>query len=409
MMRRCERDHAEAGRGWVLAIGIDNLGLVEELFGEGSAEEAVVVVGRRLARAIPAGAEIERIRHRRFLVRSGGGGARTVTALFARLQAAADGLIETSCGPFAITISAGAVQGEAGPEDARRAALQALHGALAHGVGSLRIADDPLSLDESRERLAAIARVAAGALGDGDGKLTAAFQPVVRASGGTVIAFHECLARIRRPDGEVMPAAAFMPAIERLGMAPLIDRRVLAITLDTLARHRAVRLSVNVFPPTMQDAAWMATLDDAVARDPGLAERLIVEVTETCSMLDPRRTLAFMDRLRGHGVAFALDDFGAGHSSLGHLRDFRFDIVKIDGRFARDIRPGSDDAFCVARLVEIARHFEMMTVAEGVHGPAEARCLADCGIEYFQGFHFGLPSLALCPTASPMPGIAAQA
>ncbi|MEL6999196.1 MAG: EAL domain-containing protein, partial [Pseudomonadota bacterium] len=100
---------------------------------------------------------------------------------------------------------------------------------------------------------------------------------------------------------------------------------------------------------------------------------------------------------------------GAGHTSLRHLRDLRFDILKIDGRFIRDIEASPDDAFLVSTLVSIAQRFDMMTVAEAVQTPAEARCLSDLGVEYFQGFFFGSPSLRLSPTEKPMPLIAAQA
>jgi EAL domain-containing protein (putative c-di-GMP-specific phosphodiesterase class I) len=389
----------------VLAIGIDNLGTLEELFGEELGDEVIAAVGRRLARAIPIGADLCVMRQRRFLVGVSGLGAGSVTALFPRLQAAANGAIETSSGPVTVTLSAGcALAGvERRPAPAEREAVQALHAAMARGAGSFRIAG------ECRDRPAGAAEAVGWPQGPGGERLTVAFQPVVRASGGNTIAFHECLARIRGRDGELMPAADFIPSIERLGFAPLVDRQVLAIAVETLARDPGVRLSVNILPQTMQDAGWMAIFERAVASDPTLAERLIVEISEAGSMLDPRRTLNFMDRLREQGVAFVLDDFGAAHDSLPGLQDFRFDIVKIDGRFVRGIRAGSNDAVRVARLVEIARNFDMMTVAGAVQGPAEARCLADIGVEYFQGFYFGSPSLVLGPTPTPMPGIAAQA
>ncbi len=261
--------------------------------------------------------------------------------------------------------------------------------------------------DDSGRSLLETARAVIGPVGDS--RLGLAFQPVVRASGGNVISFHECLVRLRQPDGGLLRAGAFMPEIERLGLAPLVDRQVLAQTFTVLARHPSARFSINVCPQTMHDRAWMTLFDESVARDPTLAERLIVELTETGSMLDHGRTRAFMERLRGHGVSFALDDFGAGHTALHYLRDFRFDILKIDGRFVRDIRHGSDSAFLVERMIEIARHFEMMTVAEAVQSPAEARCLAELGAEHFQGFYFGSPSLMLGPTTVPMPAVAAQA
>jgi EAL domain-containing protein (putative c-di-GMP-specific phosphodiesterase class I) len=401
---------AAGERRWVLAIGIDNLGTLEELFGEELGDEVIAAVGRRLAAAIPIGSEFCITRDRRFLVGVRDLGARSVTALFPRLQAAADGKIETSFGPVPVTLSAGCAPAgaERRPDPAERAAIQELNAAMARGAGNLRIAGDDRALD-CRERLAGATTAADWPPSLGGERLTVAFQPVVRASGGSTIAFHECLARIRGRDGELMPAADFMPSIERLGLASLFDRQVITIALDTLARDAGVRLSVNIFPQTLHDAGWMAIFERAIARDPTLAERLIIEVAEHFSMLDPRRTLTFMDRLRARGVAFALDDFGTGHDSLPCLGDFRFDIVKIDGRLVHGIRAGSDDAMRIVRLVEIARHFDMMTVAGTVQGPAEARCLADIGVEFFQGFYFGSPSLVLGPTPTPMPGIAAQA
>ena len=401
----------------LLAIGIDNLDVLEELFGEDLGDEIMAALWQRLDAALPERAELRATGHRRFLVGLPGIGTMAASALFERLKLAAADTIRTSFGPMAVTISGGcASESGKGGDMPVRAALQALHAAIARGVGSFQLAGDERSLLECRARLRQAASAASGALGpkaahggNGAGQLAVAYQPVVHALGCSTISFHECLARVRRPDGTLLPAAAFIPALERLGLAPSIDRQVLATALDMLASRPSARLAVNIFPQTMQDARWMQIFDRAVARDAGLAERLIVEVTETGSVLDPRRTLDFMDRLRRHGVAFALDDFGAGSTSLHHLREFRFDIVKIDARFVRDVRPGSDSAFFIEKLVEIARRFEMMTVAEAVQGPAEARCLTGCGVEYFQGFWFGSPSLMLEPTPSPMPGIAAQA
>ena len=147
----------------------------------------------------------------------------------------------------------------------------------------------------------------------------------------------------------------------------------------------------------------MILFDQGTSRDPALAERLIIEVTETAAMLEPARTLDFMTRLRRKGCAFALDDFGMGHTSFGSLRDFRFDIIKIDGSFITDVTTNADNRFFVTKLVEIGRHFDMMTVAEFVQGPAEARILRDLGVEYFQGFYFGSPSLLLGPGLKPEP------
>jgi EAL domain-containing protein (putative c-di-GMP-specific phosphodiesterase class I) len=293
-----------------------------------------------------------------------------------------------------VTLSAGCVVGdERQPGVEGSAARHALTEAMARGVGCLRFAEESGDAAHHRKDIVGAAQIAMGAISNGD--LAIAYQPVVAATGKNHAAFHECLVRVRKRSGNLIAAAKFMPAMERLGLATLIDRQVLVLALEALAHRPGIRISINIFPQTMQDAQWMILFNEGTSRDPTLAERLIIEVTETAAMLEPARTLAFMARLRRHGCAFALDDFGMGHTSLSSLRDFRFDIIKIDGSFVTDITTNPDSRFFVAKLVEIGRHFDMMTVAEFVQGPADARILRDLGVEYFQGFYFGAPSLVL--------------
>jgi EAL domain-containing protein (putative c-di-GMP-specific phosphodiesterase class I) len=289
-------------------------------------------------------------------------------------------------------------------EEAHAAARHALAEAMASGVGCLRFAEDVSAAARLRREVIGAAQIAMGAIGTGN--LVIAYQPVIHAEGTRRAAFHECLVRVRENSGRLIAAGEFMPAMEQLGLATLIDRQVLVLALEALARQPGIRLSVNIFPQTMQDAQWMILFHEGTRHDPTLAERLIIEVTETAAMLDPARTLAFMNRLRHAGCAFALDDFGMGHTSFGSLRDFRFDMIKIDGSFITDITTNPDSRFFVEKMVEIAAHFEMMTVAEFVQGAAEARILRDLGVSYFQGFYFGTPSLILDAALEPEPVIA---
>lgn len=396
----------------LLAIGIDNLSFLEELLGESIGAEVVAEVGRRLRSVVPQGCTTTVTRHRRLVVRMPDTHLALVRSMFESLQAvAAAEAIETEHGPVAVTLSGGCAIAQLSEADAAAdrlhcSALQALHLAMSRSIGSFELARTDEDLVQQRARLLEASRAAVG--GIDAGQLTLAYQPVFRASGGLSISFHECLLRLRQPEGELLTAAAFMPEVALLGLAPLIDRRVLDMAFAALAQHPNVRLSVNVFPQTMQDRRWMTLFERALARDPSAAERLILEVTETCLTMDPARTREFMERLRRYGVCFALDDFGARHAALHYLRDFRFDILKIDGRFVRAIQPGSDNAFFVETLTNIARRFDMMTVAEAVQGPSEARCLAELGIEHFQGYYFGCPTLMLGPTSSPVPGLVAH-
>jgi EAL domain-containing protein (putative c-di-GMP-specific phosphodiesterase class I) len=304
-----------------------------------------------------------------------------------------------------VTVAAGcAVADDPEAEAPVAAARHALLEAMSSGIGCIRFAEETDAAARRRGDVANAARVAIGAIRDGN--LVNAYQPVVSAAGHPRAAFHECLVRVREASGELIAAGAFMPAMEQLGLATLIDRRVLVLALDALADDPGIRLSINIFPQTMQDAQWMMLFDQGTSRDPALAERLIIEVTETAAMLEPARTLAFMNRLRRKGCSFALDDFGMGHTSFGSLRDFRFDIIKIDGSFITDVATNPDSRFFVEKLVEVGEHFDMMTVAEFVQSAADARILRDLGVEYFQGFFFGSPSLTLAPDLKPEPTIA---
>ena len=397
-----------AGIDALVLLGIDNARSLEDLFGEGLGDEIMDAVEACIARNLPEGAGMWRAEHRRIALALRGVDGTGVSTLVARLQAAvAHDAIRTSQGPVAVTVAAGCIVGAEGTlDDLIDAARLALIEAMGSGVGCIRFAEETGAAARERRHAIAAGQLAMGAIRNGD--LLTAYQPVVPATGGSRAAFHECLVRIRDRSGNLVAAGQFMPEMERLGLASLVDRHVLVLALDTLARQPGIRLSINIFPQTMQDAQWMMLFDEATRHDPSLAERLIVEITETAAMLEPERTRAFMDRLRHKGVAFALDDFGMGHTSFGNLRDFRFDVIKIDGSFITDVTTNADSRFFVEKLVEIGRHFEMVTVAEFVQGAAEAHILRDLGVDCFQGFYFGSPSLMLAPELTPEPVVVAE-
>jgi EAL domain-containing protein (putative c-di-GMP-specific phosphodiesterase class I) len=393
--RNGETVRAEAELTALIIFGLDNVGALEDLFGEPLGDEIIDAVQSCIAPALPARARLWRAEHRRIAISIPQLDRNGVSTLVSHLQATiAQRSIPTSQGPVAVTLSAGCVVGaDRRPGVEGSAARHALTEAMACGVGCLRFAEASIDAARQRDDIVGAAKIAMGAISNGD--LVLAYQPVVSATGRNQAAFHECLVRVREHSGNLIAAAKFMPAMEQLGLATLIDRQVLVLALDALAHRPGIRISINIFPQTMQDAQWMILFNEGTSRDPTLAERLIIEVTETAAMLEPARTLEFMTRLRRHGCAFALDDFGMGHTSFGSLRDFRFDIIKIDGSFITDVTTNGDSRFFVAKLVEIARHFDMMTVAEFVQGPADARILRDIGVEYFQGFYFGAPCLVL--------------
>ncbi|WP_050528051.1 EAL domain-containing protein [Pseudorhodobacter aquimaris] len=224
-------------------------------------------------------------------------------------------------------------------------------------------------------------------------RIKLAYQPVVLGSDPSRNAFYEGLVRVIDPTGRVIPASDFIDAVEGDELGRQIDCLALDIGLTTLARFPNVRLSVNMSARSVGYPRWMRILRKGLAADNTIGERLILEITETSAMMVPELVVAFMDDLQTFGVSFALDDFGAGQTAFRYFRDFFFDVVKIDGQFIRNIHRDPDNQALTRALMSIAKHFEMMTIAESVETVEDAEWLQAAGIDCMQGFLFGAPTV----------------
>jgi EAL domain-containing protein (putative c-di-GMP-specific phosphodiesterase class I) len=139
---------------------------------------------------------------------------------------------------------------------------------------------------------------------------------------------------------------------------------------------------------------WLTTLERGLRSDPTIGERLILEITESSAIEMPDLVVDFMADMQERGICFALDDFGAGYTAFRYLKDFYFDIIKIDGEFIRGISQNPDNQVLTQALVSIAQHFDMFTVAESVETAEDARLLVEMGVDCLQGYFFGAPSVA---------------
>lgn len=222
-------------------------------------------------------------------------------------------------------------------------------------------------------------------------RLLCAFQPVEAASGGRV-AFYECLARLRGPEGQVLSAASFMPNLPDETVTR-IDSAMLQNAVDIIAADPVRRLSVNLSPASIGNAGWLRILENAVKGNPSCGELLIIEITESSVLSLDKTALEFLHHVRQLGCSIAIDDFGGGHTSLQFLGKFRFDFLKIDGAFVRDVSQDEDHQFLIKSMISIARHFEMVTVAEMVGSAEDRRLLTDFGIDCVQGYGIGKPIL----------------
>lgn len=226
-----------------------------------------------------------------------------------------------------------------------------------------------------------------------EGRALLAYQPIVPAQDPSRIAFHEGLIRLLDETGRVIPARDFIDTVEAHEWGRIIDCVALEQGLEALAREPALRLPINMSARSIGYPEWMETLRGGLSQDDTIAERLILEITEGSAMLMPDLVTRFMSDLRAAGVSFALDDFGAGQTTFRYLRDFHFDILKIDGQFIRGVAGSADDQVLTAALISIAQHFDMFTIAESVETQADAQVLTQMGIDCMQGYLFGAPAV----------------
>lgn len=220
-----------------------------------------------------------------------------------------------------------------------------------------------------------------------------AYQAVVPAGRQNKPAFYEGLIRVLDETGRIIPAREFIEEIETTETGRIVDCLALEKGLKTLMEYPDLRLAINMSARSIGYTRWMRILKRGLGEDPTIAERLILEITESSAMLVPELVIGFMNELQRKGISFALDDFGAGYTSFRYLKDFYFDILKIDGQFIRDIANDPDNQVLTAALTSVGQQFDMVTVAESVEKPADAAYLTELGVDCLQGYYFGAPTI----------------
>lgn len=224
-----------------------------------------------------------------------------------------------------------------------------------------------------------------------DRRISLAYQPIVEAKTRN-LHHYECLLRLCRDDGEIVSAGGFIMEAERLGLVHLLDRRALELAAQTLHRDPHVRLALNVSAGTVKNteaaAAYLAALK---ALGPA-TRRVTLELTETVALHDPTMASRFSVDARSLGVDFAIDDFGSGYTTFQNLMAIEADTIKIDGSFIQDLAMTPHKQTFVRMMVDLAQTFSVKTVAEMVDSRENADLLMRLGVDYLQGYLFGIPS-----------------
>ncbi|TVR07733.1 MAG: GGDEF domain-containing protein [Salinarimonadaceae bacterium] len=377
----------------IMVAAIDNLERVNDEIGYDGGDLVIEEVARRIRHVLRTRDKVVRYATNRFAVAMMSCPPDQAPIAAARLREAVSSTpVSTAAGAFPVSLRIGAA---CAPEHARDAVslMRRAEDALA------RAKDAPLAPLVMHD-LKCEARLRAEPSMSGheiiaalnERRLTFARQPVVCADSREV-AFCEVLARLERADMPLLAGAQIVPCVERAGLMGLLDARMLELSTAWLAANPADRLSINVSPSTLDRPDWMVALNAHLGSNPGVAGRLIVEVTETAAVRDPGQTRIQLETMKAMGVSIAIDDFGAGHTSFRHLRSFPVDILKIDGAFVQNLARSPDDRFFVRTLVELAANLGVRTVAEWVEDEETARLLTEWGVDYLQGDHCGKPVL----------------
>ncbi len=214
-----------------------------------------------------------------------------------------------------------------------------------------------------------------------------AYQPLVDAQSGDIVAA-EALLRWQRSDGSMVAPGMFVPIAEKCGLIYPIGLWVLRTACRDALNWDGIKLSINVSPVQLRNPEFPIELGHILEETGFPAARLELEVTETYLVTDPVVANRNLDVIRKFGVGIALDDFGTGYASIGFLRNFRFEKLKLDRTMIVDAGRDTGSLAMMASSIAVARAMDMSVTAEGVETAAQADLVRSAGCDQIQGWHY---------------------
>jgi diguanylate cyclase (GGDEF)-like protein len=216
------------------------------------------------------------------------------------------------------------------------------------------------------------------------------YQPKIEFGGGRVTGV-EALIRWRHPHLGLLMPDRFVPLAEETGLIVPIGYWTLRRVCERVCRWKEQGLSlsvaVNLSASQFHQPELVKELAAILWSTGAPAQHLELEITETMVMKDPERAVAVMEQLRAMGVRLSIDDFGTGHSSLGYLKRFPIDRLKVDRSFVRGLAHNGDDVAITRAVIALAHSLKMTVVAEGVEDQRQFDILREQGCDEFQGYY----------------------
>jgi diguanylate cyclase (GGDEF)-like protein/PAS domain S-box-containing protein len=219
-------------------------------------------------------------------------------------------------------------------------------------------------------------------------------QPVIRTRDEQT-AHYELLIRMRDEECGYVSPGAFIPAAERYQLMSDIDRWVvnesIELLLDQERCGREIQVSINLSGQSIGEERFLDYMIKKLDRLGTCATQVCFEITETVAINNLGLAIKFIEAIKRYGCKFALDDFGAGVSSFGYLKNLPVDYVKIDGVFIRAIHKNEVDQAMVKAIVQVSNVMGIRTVAEFVENKESFDLLREIGIDYAQGYWIEKP------------------
>jgi len=398
--RVLEQAAAQVGDSHPVALAyldLDRFKLINDLFGHVAGDEVLRQVCRRILELASDDHPVGRVGGDEFVIVFRGTTIGSAAALCRRIIGRIDtSSYQTGDKAFQVKGSIGLIELAKGVEvkDAIYMADRACRAAkVRRGDGLVIYTKAAPEFGERERELRLVEHLGSGVAPEG---LFLVMQPIMSLSAPYASHNFEVLLRMREADGSITPAGKIIEAAENNGGAAVIDRWVLARTLEWLelnyAKLRNTRfVCMNLSGASLNDEKFTHDAYSMLARHRRAAQRLCIEITESVALHDLETTRRFIDTVRGYGAKIALDDFGAGYTSFSYLKELPADAVKIDGSFVTAVNTHPANLSIVAAIVELARNLGMQSIAEWAEDRATVEALWRVGVNYVQGYAVSRP------------------
>lgn len=386
LARAAERSADGATRPALVLLDVRDLDAVNDALGMAGGDRLLTGVAARLAAALHPFDTVARLGDDEFAILLHD--ADDLAATAARVDRALRDPLSVDGTPVPVSVGVGVAlpTGAASPDDLLTRARTARRLSTGDWVVHEPAMAGP-GLPTLREPLRAAIRT---------GAVRAVYQPVVDLDGERVVAY-EALARWSH-DGVPVPPDVFIPLAAEEGLLADLTDHMIDLAGAQLAAwtarlgHRELRVGVNVPPSLLLDVTFPGRVGAAIRRHGLAGHQLALEITEDALLDDLVAARAVAQELRALGVVLALDDVGAGYSSLLHLRHLPLHAAKIDRVFVDDIDTSDEAREFLGAVLTCGRGLGLTVLVEGVERPTQAVLLRSLGATHAQGHHYGRPA-----------------